>query len=110
MPSFNDRLEHRARLLERLFAALFLALGLASAWAQNFPSKPIRLIAPYPPGGFNDVTGRILAQQLAERFGQSVIVENKPGASTIIAAAAITKPLPGTYTLFTAGPRTSTRN
>jgi len=45
MPSFNDRLEHRARLLERLFAALFLALGLASACAQNFPSKPIRLIA-----------------------------------------------------------------
>ena len=84
MPSFNDRFEHRARLLKRLLAALFLSLGVASAWAQNFPSKSIRLIAPYPPGGFNDVTGRILAQALAERFGQSVIVENKPGASTII--------------------------
>ncbi len=110
MPSFNDRLEHRARLLERLFAALFLALGLASAWAQNFPSKPIRLIAPYPPGGFNDVTGRILAQQLAERFGQSVIVENKPGASTIIGAEAVIKSPPDGYTLFYAGSSTFTAN
>ena len=110
MPSFNDRFEYRARLLERLFAALFLALFLASAWAQNFPSKPIRLVAPYPPGGFNDVTGRILAQQLAERFGQSVIVENKPGASTIIGAEAVMKSPPDGYTLFYAGSSTFTAN
>ena len=75
-----------------LFQAL-LALGLASAMltsvqaqvqTQVYPNKPIRLIVPFPPGGGNDVIGRIIAQKLTERFGQQVVVDNRAGANGIV--------------------------
>lgn len=62
-------------------ACTALALLGASAQAQDFPVKPIRIVVPLPPGGSNDVLARILAQKMSESFGQPVIVENKPGAA-----------------------------
>src|SRR5688572_23527069 len=68
------------------------ACGLANlAHAQSWPSKPVRLVVPYPPGGGNDNLGRLFAQKLGERLGQPFIVENKPGAGTLIGSEAAAK-------------------
>ena len=52
-----------------------------SAWAQDYPSKPIRLVVPYSPGGANDTVARLLGQKMSESVGQTVVIDNKPGAS-----------------------------
>ena len=69
----------RSRLL--MFAAFALT---ASAAAKDYPTKPIRMIIPFPPGGGSDVTGRVVAAALSERLGRQVIVDNRPGAGGII--------------------------
>nr|WP_315594206.1 tripartite tricarboxylate transporter substrate binding protein [uncultured Cupriavidus sp.] len=82
--------------------ALLLALGLpmGSATAEgNYPSKPIRLIVPYPPGGGTDIVARLLAQKLSQSMGQQVIVDNKGGASTIIGTDQVAKAAPDGYTI-----------
>jgi tripartite-type tricarboxylate transporter receptor subunit TctC len=81
-------------------AALALLVLAGAAQAQAWPSKPIRLVSPYAPGGTNDVTGRIVAERLQARLGQSVVVENKPGANTRIATEFVAKSAPDGYTLF----------
>lgn len=80
--------------------AAALALAASFAQAQTWPSKPIRLISPYAPGGTNDVTARIVGQYLQARLGQSILVENKPGANTRIATETVAKAAPDGYTLF----------
>ena len=73
------------RLQARLFAIAGFVLALtASAPAQEFPSKQIRIIVPFAPGGLNDLVGRMLAQHLTERFGRQVIVENRTGAGGVV--------------------------
>ncbi|MCX2861914.1 tripartite tricarboxylate transporter substrate binding protein [Paucibacter sp. PLA-PC-4] len=79
--------------------ALGLAALSAPAWAQAWPAKQIKLIVPYPPGGFTDVTARLVAQKLQERLGQSVVVDNKPGANSIIGVDALAKSAPDGYTM-----------
>lgn len=79
--------------------ALGLAALSAPAWAQAWPAKPIKLIVPYPPGGFTDVTARLVAQKLQERLGQAVVVDNKPGANSIIGVDALAKSAPDGYTM-----------
>ena len=72
-------------LQARLFAIAGFVLALtASAPAQEFPSKQIRIIVPFAPGGLNDLVGRMLAQHLTERFGRQVIVENRTGAGGVV--------------------------
>ncbi|MES2946762.1 MAG: tripartite tricarboxylate transporter substrate binding protein [Pseudomonadota bacterium] len=72
---------------------------LSAAYAQDFPSKPIRIIVPLPPGGSNDVLARILAQKMTESLGQPVIVENKPGAAGNIATDYMAKAEGDGYTI-----------
>ena len=73
------------RFLSGLFAiAGFLLTFTASAPAQEFPTKPVRIIVPFAPGGLNDVVGRMIAQHLTERFGRQVIVENRTGAGGVV--------------------------
>src|SRR5437660_3796241 len=73
------------RLPVLLLALLISLAGLASAiHAQTFPSKPLRIIVPFPPGGAADVTSRLLGEHMAKGLGQPVIAENRPGAGAVI--------------------------
>ena len=80
-------------------AALMVCLIAGAAGAQPFPHKPLRMIVPSSPGGGSDIMGRFLAQKLAEQLGQQVVVENRPGASSVIGTDAAAKSAPDGYTL-----------
>src|SRR5881227_442028 len=79
---------------------LLILLWTASAFAQQWPSKPLRYIVPFPPGAFNDTLARTLAAELPKTLGQPVIVENRPGGNTIIGTELAAKSPPDGYTLF----------
>ena len=79
---------------------VLLCVFCAAAHAQSYPSKPVRLIIPYPPGGGNDTLGRLFAAKLGERMGQPFVVENRPGAGTMIGTEAAAKSAPDGYTIL----------
>src|SRR6188474_3721540 len=84
-------------------AALVLALAAAapaSALAQAWPDRPVRMVIPFPPGGTLDKVGRMLAQELGKGFGQSFIIENKPGGNGVIGGDAVAKAQADGYTLL----------
>ena len=83
-----------------LFLAFAGAPASASAQQAAYPAKPVKLVIPYPPGGGTDITGRAMAQKLAEFLGQSVVIENKPGATGMIGAASVAKSAPDGYTVL----------
>jgi len=83
--------------------AIAVALGLlaaACAWAEDWPTKPVRFIVPYPPGGGTDVIARILQQPLSEGLGQQVVIENRGGAGGALGTEAVAKAAPDGYTLL----------
>ena len=85
----------------RVLAAVALLAGAGSAAAQQtYPGKPIRLVVPYPPGGSTDPVARMVAQRLTERWGQPVIVDNRPGGNTVIGTDAVAKAPPDGYTML----------
>jgi tripartite-type tricarboxylate transporter receptor subunit TctC len=73
---------------------------VAQSAADKYPDKPIKIIVPFPPGGSTDTLGRAIAQKLQEKWGQPVLVENRPGASTLIGSTAVAKSPPDGYTLI----------
>ncbi len=86
-------------LLTGVMAVAMLALALPAA-AQDYPTKTVRMVVPFPPGGPLDTTGRLIAQHLSEMWGQSVVVENKPGAGGNIGADFVAKSAPDGYTIL----------
>jgi tripartite-type tricarboxylate transporter receptor subunit TctC len=92
----------KAPLISLLFA-FTLALGCGEPVAQTYPSKPIKLVVGFPPGASPDFLARLMGPKLSERVGQPVIVENKPGADSVIATEYVAKSAPDGYTLFLAG-------
>jgi len=94
-------MKHVYNLTRRhLVVALAVALSGGSALAQAWPSKPISLVVPFPPGGTTDVLARSLAEKLTQSLGQTVIVENKPGAGATLGADYVVKSKPDGYTLL----------
>ncbi|UUZ65155.1 tripartite tricarboxylate transporter substrate binding protein [Polaromonas sp. P1-6] len=101
--------------LRRFLIMSCLAAGCASvlctsALAQAYPDRPIRLVVPFAPGGATDILARLLATAMGEKLGQAVIVENKPGAATVVAASAVAKAPPDGYTLLLGASTTLTLN
>jgi len=80
--------------------ALCLALLSSASFAQAYPSKPVRFIIPFPPGGSNDIVGRAIGQQLGERLGHTVIIDNRGGAGSMIGTNEAAKSPPDGYTLL----------
>jgi tripartite-type tricarboxylate transporter receptor subunit TctC len=94
-------------LTRRALVASGLACVLAAAapaMADDFPTKPITIVVPYTPGGSTEILTRIIAQKLEQRLGKPVIVENKPGAGTVIGAMQVVKAAPDGYTLLMSTP------
>jgi len=91
------------KLLFQAFLSLGLVIGsMTSVLAQGYPNKSIRIIVPFPPGGGNDVIGRIIAQKLTERLGQQVVVDNRAGANGIVGLQALMQAPPDGYTIAVA--------
>lgn len=82
------------------FGLALCALAATSAFAQSYPTKPVKMIAPYPPGGGVDTVARALGERLSPRVGQPITVENKPGAGATIGAAELAKSPPDGYTIM----------
>jgi tripartite-type tricarboxylate transporter receptor subunit TctC len=89
----------RTPLTSVALAISLLAVPVATAIAQAYPAKPIRMIVPFPPGGTSDIIGRTLGQKLSEAWGQPVIMDNRAGVAGSIGAAATAKAPPDGYTL-----------
>ncbi len=84
----------------RWIAAAALAAAAAGAGAQTYPTKPVRIVVPFGPGGVADISARAVAQKMGESMGQQVIVENKPSAGGIVASEMVAKAEPDGYTLL----------
>src|SRR5690242_5641466 len=98
---------NEGRLMKKLHASIVGGLALlaltalsGNAVAQDYPSRAIRLIIPFPPGGSNDVVGRIIANQLGEKLGKQVFVDNRAGAGGVVGTDLAAKATPDGYTLL----------
>src|SRR6267378_3991857 len=94
-------------MLFRIVLGLLFAGG---ALAQDYPSRPVKIIVPYAPGGSTDIIGRIVAHRLSESLGQSFLVDNRPGASGNLALEAVAKAPPDGYTLLVGNVSTNAIN
>ena len=90
----------RRRFLHLAAGAAALPATPRIGWAQAYPTRPVRLIVGFPPGGGNDIVARLIGQWLSERLGQPVIIENRPGAATSIATETVVRATPDGYTLL----------
>jgi tripartite-type tricarboxylate transporter receptor subunit TctC len=103
-------MRHYTALLRQALAATGLLLFGAWAAAQNYPSKPIEWVVPYPPGGGTDVLARTLAESMGRTLGQPIVINNKPGAATSIGAAYAAEAKADGYTLLSADTATLAAN
>lgn len=93
-------MQHAVRCCGLLIAGCLSVVAAPVPAAETYPVKPIRLVVPFPPGGLSDGLARIIGQNLAQEWGQQVVVDNRPGAGTTLAADLVAKSPPDGYTLF----------
>jgi len=89
------------RTRARLAALLACLLAASAAWAQQYPSRPIHWVVPYTPGGITDSVTRIVANKLEAALGQQIVIENKPGANSIVGVESVARSAPDGYTALT---------
>jgi tripartite-type tricarboxylate transporter receptor subunit TctC len=94
----------RRRFLQTAAGAILAPAVSRLAYAQAYPSRPLRLVLGYPPGGSADITARLAGQWLSERLGQPVVIESRPGAGTNLATEAVVRAAPDGYTLLLVAP------
>jgi tripartite-type tricarboxylate transporter receptor subunit TctC len=87
--------------MKRLVCLALVALAPLAADAQTYPARAVRLMVPFPPGGATDIVGRLVAAKMQDVWGQPVVVENKPGAGTVVGTEYVAKSAPDGYTLGT---------
>src|SRR5678816_852938 len=92
----------RRRFLHLAAGGVALPLAPHLAWAQTYPSRPVRIVVGFPPGGPTDIAARLIGQSLSERLGQQFFVENRPGAGSTIGTEAVVRAPPDGYTLLLA--------
>lgn len=97
------------RLASRLIA-LALMLACATAGAQQYPNKPVRLVVPFTPGGSTDIVARLIATKLSESWGQQFVVDNRPGAGGAIGAETVARATPDGYTIMLTNPGPAVQN
>src|SRR2546427_10045133 len=97
MPNFGSSRPRRALCALAAFAAF------SAAPAQDYPSRPVRIVVPSAPGGGFDLVGRVLAQKLGEQTGQAFVVENRPGAGTLLGTQLAARSAPDGYSLVVGG-------
>jgi tripartite-type tricarboxylate transporter receptor subunit TctC len=97
-------MSHGKRVSGAIASALALCAVVASSVsAQTFPTKPVRIVVPYPTGGGNDLLARLMSPELAEKWGQGVVIDNRAGASGMIGAELVAKSPPDGHTLLLCG-------
>ncbi len=90
----------RASIVSRIIACAALAAATTISMAQTYPARPIRMLIPFTPGGGADISGRLIGRALGERMGVQFVIDNRPGASTMIATDIVAKATPDGYTLL----------
>ncbi len=90
----------RVSVVSRTIAVAALAMAAFCSAAQNYPSRPIRMLIPFPPGGGADINGRLIGKALTDRWGVQFVIDNRPGAANIIASEIVVKSTPDGYTLL----------
>jgi tripartite-type tricarboxylate transporter receptor subunit TctC len=95
-------MRYLARLLLLAPMLALATVAVAQERPESYPSRPVKIVVPFPAGGPTDILSRVVAQRLSEVWGQPVVIENQPGANTAIAAARVAKQAPDGYTLFAA--------
>ncbi|WP_454724907.1 MULTISPECIES: Bug family tripartite tricarboxylate transporter substrate binding protein [Cupriavidus] len=107
-------MHHGSHAAKRRTVLLCLLTGLlaplGSAFADSYPSRPVSVVVPFPPGGQTDVVGRLIANQLGKVFGQSFVVENRPGVNGSLGSDMVARAAPDGYTLVIGGPGTHAIN
>src|ERR1043166_5062690 len=102
---------HFMRLLKRCALITMALITLCqSAGAQDYPSRPVTIVVPFAPGGSTDLLSRMVGQKLEQRWGKTFVIENKPGAASLVAASAVAKANPDGYTLMMAPSATMSTN
>jgi len=96
-------MKYLSPIMIRIFLGCVATLIGTATWAQNFPSKPLRFLVPYAPGGVGDLTARLVAQKMAENLGQPVVIENRPGAGMVTGTDLVAKAEPDGYTMGLTG-------